>query len=645
MKYRADISGLRALAVVPVVIYHLDANLVPGGYVGVDIFFVISGYLITSILAADLKEGRFSLLRFYDRRVRRIVPAYFAVALVTAIIAMLVMPPVLLEAYGESLKWASIFLANRYFLSVTHYFGAAPDELFLLHTWSLSVEEQFYLAWPLLLAVLFHPRLRRWLPYIVLALMAVSLYVATRNAVLRPIAGFYNSNGRFWELLMGAVLALGFLPRLRDRRLAEAVAAVGLAMIVAALALFGHDNVVFPGVSALLPTGGALLILWAGEEGRATLVGRLLSFAPFAAIGLISYSLYLWHWPIIALHRYLTFRAPGLWEGVGLLAVMLAVSALSWRFVENPFRRYGPSTARVEWATVGGGVLALGGLVGLAFIMILTNGLPGRGSAAFLKAEATVNEFWRGREACLIGRTKAPEVDCRFGDPSPDAPLFVLWGDSQGDQHGPALDALGRADGFSFLQITRPGCAPQAPTPDLGPLASRELQACNALRAAALDRILSDPKVALVIIAGQWTNEVSLGFAMGRLREAVDKITAAGKPVALVGPIGSFGTGGGRCIVRTRFMGVDDGICGETRAWSDVISGPMERELLALAKDRQDVTVFLPRPLFCPADTCHPAADGVPLFYDGGHLNVTGSLFMTKAWEDVLSGLRNALPR
>ena len=644
MKYRSDISGLRALAVVPVVIFHFNEHWLPGGFVGVDIFFVISGYLITSILASDLRAGRFSLLRFYDRRVRRIVPAFAAVALVTTLISLFILPPVLLDSFGASLRASSIFFANRYFLSVTHYFGAAPDELFLLHTWSLSVEEQFYLGWPLLLAGLFHPKLRRFLPYILVVLILVSLYVATRNAVLRPVAGFYNSNGRFWELLLGAFLALGYLPRLKSARVAEAVAGLGLALIAVALVLFDPRHIVFPGVSALVPTLGALFILWAGEEGRSTLVERLLSFAPFAGIGLISYSLYLWHWPVIAIHRYLTFRAPGPLECVLLFAVMVAVSAFSWRFIEAPFRTSGPSTARSEWRSVGVGAAVLGALVALGTLFTATDGLPGRASAAFLKTEAIVNTFWKGREACLIGRTSDRERECRFGDPSPGAPYFILWGDSQGDQHGPALDAVASKMGMGFLQLTRAGCAPQAPDPADSGWQSNAIQQCNASRAEAIRRIVEDPNVKFAVIAGRWTNETSLDRAMTRLREAVTAITAAGKPVLLVGPPGTFPNGGGRCLVRRAFMGADETLCEKSRADSDAEGRPTEQALEALAGEYSNVSVFLPRALFCDAQTCHARAGDVPLYYDGGHLNVEGSLFLTKAWEDALAAVRRAAP-
>ncbi len=635
MRYRADIGGLRALAVIPVVLYHLDERLVPGGYVGVDIFFVISGYLITKLLAQDLEARRFSLLTFYDRRVRRIVPAYAAVALATSMAALILLPPGMMVAFGKSLQAASTFLANRYFLSATGYFGAAPDEQWLLPTWSLSVEEQFYLAWPLLLAVLFHPRLARLRPYLVWALIIASLAVSTRNAVLRPAPAFYNSAGRFWELLLGALLALGYLPRPRTSWQAEAVAGVGLGLIATAYATFNHDTI-FPGALALVPTAGALCLIWAGEEGRTTRVGRLLSLPPLVWIGLISYSLYLWHWPIIAIHRFLTFRSPGLWEGVGLFAAMLALSALSWRFVEAPFRRHGPASAASEWRSVGGGVAALAALAGLAWVMVATGGLPGRATAAYLAAERTVGTYWQGRATCLLGPggTMPADGQCRFGDPDPQAPVVALWGDSFGDHHGPALDRLGREEGFGFWQLTKAGCAPLAPDQAMSPLARSEPRACNAFRDQSLARLIADPRVRLVVIAGNWSNDPPADRA--RLATALDGLSAAGKPVLLVGSAGGFPTGGGRCVLRRRFAGTDEGVCDMTRAASDADAAPIEQWLGSLAAAGPGRTLFRPRLLYCDDTRCRPTADGVPLFLDGGHLDVAGALHALEAWRAVL---------
>ncbi len=628
MRYRADISGLRALAVGPVVLYHANAALVPGGFVGVDVFFVISGYLITAIIAADLAADRFSFATFYDRRIRRIVPAYALVALATTAMAVATLPPVMLDAYGRSLQYASAFLANRYFLATSGYFSPGAEEQFLLHMWSLAVEEQFYLFFPLALIGLSHPRAKRFRALVIWAVLLVSLYVATKNAILRPNNGFYNFTSRAWELLLGAVLALGLVPKLRGRLLPEAVAAAGLAMILAAMVLFDRHTV-FPGVSALLPAGGALALIWAGEEGRTTLVGRLLSLKPIAGLGLISYSLYLWHWPILAFFKFHAGDEPGLVSGMLLVGAAVVVSALSWRYVEARFRRQGPATRRSELRSIAAGLLVLAGLAGLGFGLDASGGLPGRASASFLQAQAALNDAWRGTKGCLQGPGLAPAgVQCRFGDPAPDAPLIALWGDSFANHHGPALDAIARETGYGLIQMTK--ASGFLREPGASAFASREASDRDTFRTQTLAALLADPRVRIVVIGGLWVPDDTLPAAMAALKQAVIQLTAAGKRVILVGPPAEFGdAGGGRCIIRKRFLGLDESACTTPAAAAAARAAPVEAGLQAVAAAVPGVQLVLPRTAFCDATLCRPTLPNGDLGYiDVGHLNTLGSLHL-----------------
>ncbi len=628
MQYRADISGLRALAVVPVVLYHAHAALVPGGYVGVDVFLVISGYLITAIIAGDLAQGRFSFATFYDRRVRRIVPAYALVALATTAMAVATLAPVMLTPYGRSLEYASVFLANRHFLATAGYFAPGVEEQFLLHMWSLAVEEQFYLFFPLALIVLSHPRLKRFRGLVIWAVLLASLYVASKNAVLRPNNAFYNFTSRAWELLLGAVLALGLVPRLRGRWLPEVVAAAGLAMIVVALALFDRTTV-FPGLSALLPAGGALALIWAGEEGRTPLANRLLALKPLAGIGLISYSLYLWHWPILGFFKFHAGGDPGLAAGAALVGASVAVSILSWRFVETRFRRHGPASRRSELRSIGAGLLALLALAGLGLGLELSGGLPWRASAAFLKTQAALHDHWRGTKACLQGPGLAPAgTQCRFGDPAPDAPVIALWGDSFANHHAPALDAIARDTGYGLLQVTKAGCFPQLAQPGGG--GSREAADCETFRATSLAALIADPKVTTVVIAGLWPSGAGLAPAMAGLKNAVAQLADAGKAVVLVGPPPDFVEGrGARCLIRKRFLGLDESACDLPAATAAANAAPIEMALGEIGAALSGVRVVLPRPAFCDATTCRPTLpDGGLGYIDSGHLNVPGSLHL-----------------
>ncbi|MGU3495840.1 acyltransferase family protein [Xanthobacteraceae bacterium A53D] len=631
MQYRADISGLRALAVLPVVLYHVDARFMPGGFVGVDVFFVISGYLITSILAKEMGQGRFSFLTFYDRRIRRIVPAYALVMLVTTLAAVATLPPLMLELFGRSLQYASIFLANQHFLATAGYFNPGAEEHLLLHTWSLAVEEQFYLFWPVVLLALFHPRLARWRGLIVWGLLLASLALASQNAIQRPHSAFYSFTARGWELLMGAVLALGLLPRLSGRLLPELAGAAGLAMIVAAVALF-DARTVFPGYSALLPTGGALLLLWAGEGGRRTLAGRLLSLWPLTAIGLVSYSLYLWHWPVLGLFKFHMGRHPGMGEGLALVGLAIGLSVLTYRYVETPFRRHGAVVKREEWRSVLVGLMVLGALALCGLLLTKTKGLPQRASAEYAAAEAGLRDIWEGTPKCLLGPGAAPRpAACRFGAAGDDRPLIALWGDSYADHHGPALDFIAREAGYGLVQDTKGGCAAQAPgTPDLTGLGT-ETDACEAFRANRLAQLVADPQVRVVVIGGRWPGGERQAGAMARLEEAVRALRQAGKGVVLVGTPPYFSDGGGaRCILRRRFLGLSEDVCSISAARAASQAQAQEEALAQVARDVPGVELVLPRGAFCDGATCRPTLpDGRLGFIDAGHMNRAGSLHAT----------------
>jgi peptidoglycan/LPS O-acetylase OafA/YrhL len=350
-KYRADIDGLRAIAVLSVVAFHIDIKKTPGGYVGVDVFFVISGYLISSIIFSEIAASRFSMIAFYERRIRRIFPALFGLLAICSMFAVLYLLPTELVNYAKSMFAATSFLSNFYFLRHSGYFDL-PTSQPLLHTWSLAIEEQFYIVFPLLLALirkLFPRRLR----VSVIVLFFMSLFASALVVSHSKETAFYMPYTRAWELLLGTILSLEILPPLQSFWLRNFASFLGIGMIMVSVLFYTQDTL-FPGLSALMPCVGSALIIWAGESGS-SLVGGVLSWRPLVFIGLISYSLYLWHWPVIILRRM------GVLIGVGAfashhfagaisshrfdmlieIAISFALAILSWRFVERPFR-YGP---------------------------------------------------------------------------------------------------------------------------------------------------------------------------------------------------------------------------------------------------------------------------------------------------------------
>lgn len=365
MIYRPEIDGLRAIAVAAVILFHAGFTLFGGGFVGVDVFFVISGFLITSIIVEDLKAGRFSLLRFYERRARRILPALFLVMAVSVPFAYRLLSPDDLKDFAQSLAAISLFSSNILFWGESGYFDTQAELKPLLHTWSLAVEEQFYVVFPLLLIAAW--RLGRTVLVSVLGVLAlVSLAISIGEVRDYPSAAFYLLPSRAWQLLVGGLTsflvdrwqtAAGRQPFVRHA--SEAAGWLGMAMILFALFRFS-DQTPFPGLNASLPTLGTALVLLAASQH--TRVGRLLAWKPLVGLGLISYSAYLWHQPLFAFTKHALLADLPANLAVVLCAATLALACLSWRYVEQPFRDRSLCGRRAVFALSAAGMVAFVGL-------------------------------------------------------------------------------------------------------------------------------------------------------------------------------------------------------------------------------------------------------------------------------------------
>jgi peptidoglycan/LPS O-acetylase OafA/YrhL len=335
VKYRREIDGLRSVAVLPVMLFHAGVPFIPGGFVGVDIFFVISGYLITSLIHFEVLEDRFSLWAFYERRMRRILPALFFVIAATFAFSWLWMVPSNLVDFSKSVLAVCAFVSNLYFWKATDYFAASAEMQPLLHTWSLAVEEQFYIVFPVLFFLL-SKFARRWLVPTLLALAVASFALAQWGRFSLPETRFFLPHTRAWELLLGSLVALAMvqLPVLK-RSLCEPLAALGLMLI--GVSLFGiNHEMKYPSAVTLLPTLGTVLIIAFATPH--TLVGKLLSTPLLVGIGLISYSAYLWHQPLFSLARLHEQGKPPMPVMLGLCLVSLVLAYGTWRFVEQPMR-------------------------------------------------------------------------------------------------------------------------------------------------------------------------------------------------------------------------------------------------------------------------------------------------------------------
>ncbi len=342
MKYRPEIDGLRAVAIIPVILFHAGINGFSGGYIGVDIFFVISGFLITSIILEQQVRGSFSLLNFYEKRARRILPAFFTVVLFCIPFAIWLMSPNDLITFAQSIIASLIFVSNVFFWTQSGYFSGDTQTYPLLHTWTLSVEEQFYLFFPLLL-ILAQPICKRygykWLVTVLIVIAVVSLGVAEFASRKFPTANFYLTPGRVWELMTGCICAY-FVTRHEDiflkkrLKIHSFLSACGLVLIIASIIWF-EPTTPYPSLYTVLPVIGTALILTFCTKD--CLAGRILSYRLFVAIGLISYSLYLWHQPLYAF-----MHLAGIYSQLAAflsLPILIALSIISWKFIEQPFRK------------------------------------------------------------------------------------------------------------------------------------------------------------------------------------------------------------------------------------------------------------------------------------------------------------------
>ena len=442
-KYRPDVDGLRAVAVLGVLFFHTGFAPFRGGFVGVDIFYVISGYLITSILAKDLLESKLSLVAFYERRMRRIFPALFTVLFFCIVAGTVLLDPREMIAFGKALVATNFFVSNFYFWHSAQplgYFDNAVSTQVLLHTWSLSVEEQFYLFFPATLFLLYrwrNGRVNAWL----FALAAGSFALNIWSTQQKPVAAFYWIMPRAWELLAGALLAMKALPVIRNRIVRESAGLVGLGMIFSALSL-PIKSASFPGYIVLLPCAGTCLVIHAGEGGRC-FARTLLSFPPLVFIGVISYSLYLWHWPIIVFSRHLPIHISGNAEILFVLVSSVVLAFLSFEYVERPFRGGSSPFSRRQIFTFGFAVSLA--TVAFGFAAYHSRGLWQRYDPRTRQLIASnLERINDGDGSCTNWRTEIRSLSdvrfCGLGDELPHKIMF--WGDSHVGQLYPAIKSL-----------------------------------------------------------------------------------------------------------------------------------------------------------------------------------------------------------
>jgi peptidoglycan/LPS O-acetylase OafA/YrhL len=603
MQYRPHIDGLRTVAVIPVLLFHVDAVLVPGGFTGVDIFFVISGFLITSLIVKEIEEGRFSILEFYKRRALRILPAFLVmIAFVLALTWPLLFPEET-RAFALSLVAATLFVSNIYFWQTSGYFDADVETAPLLHTWTLSVEEQFYLLLPVFLILVWRFFGRRFALAIV-AVSVLSFVVSLWGVSNRGTAAFYLLPTRAWEFGIGglaAVSGLGAkgrfaLPGTLPRTL---LAVAGAVLVVWGFVMLDGDSP-FPGANALWPAVGAMLLI-AFSEG--TVVGRLLSLRPMTAIGKISYSVYLWHWPLVVFWR---IEAPPMADWIRyavLISLSLALGALSYYFVEQPFRR--PGIRRASAPRVNGVALASLAVTATAGALVAANAERWGNLSPKVREIADYIEYRSEIDIhpCLIharvpGQDKAydPEV-CLSEDGH--RPTVLVLGDSFTEHLIPAFVEV--YPEFNFQAAAGTGCRP---------LVGLEGNwYCPRVIRPVLEDHIPSSDIDAVILAARWKPQ-----DIRALKATVDYLADHVDEVVVFGPSPEYIDSFPRLLARalrngTGFEGLDH---------------YLDPEVLALERRMRDidwspasyVSVF---DLVCPDGCLITTSEGVPYHSDYGH--------------------------
>jgi peptidoglycan/LPS O-acetylase OafA/YrhL len=513
-RYRSDVDGVRAIAVMLVVIFHGFPEAMPGGFIGVDIFFVISGFLITGIIARGLSANRFSLIGFFGRRIRRIFPALIVVLCAVLALGWLWMLPAPYAALSRDVAASAAFSANLALLLQEGYFDIESARKPLLHLWSLGIEEQFYLAWPLTLMLA--ARFRCSLLGVAAAIGLGSFVLNVALIGSNPVATFYLPFTRAWELLVGAVLASAW-DRLDHREAAANRRAVlGVALIVAAAALLDVHRA-FPGWWALMPVAGSVLLL----SAPAAWINRvLLSWPPMVRIGVISYPLYLWHWPLLVLFAIIKFRPLTLLETALVLLLSGLLAWVTYRFIERPLR-FGPS-APVKVAALAGAMA----LVAVAGIVVFEGGgfdfrLP---SEIRAMADIPAQTAQLRVHTCLLDLTH----ETRFADECVDRkrPLLLLWGDSTAGALMPGLRAAQASHDFGIAQLTASSCLPVLNVEVSSPPGCR----ANNDRVLEMARQLK-PDVILLHSVWGWGRDADVEKTVAVLRQEI------GARVVVLGPV------------------------------------------------------------------------------------------------------------
>jgi peptidoglycan/LPS O-acetylase OafA/YrhL len=624
LEHRPDIDGLRAVAVLAVLVYHLGLPM-HGGFVGVDVFFVISGFLISSIILDRFSANTFSFAWFYERRARRILPALVVVLAATTALSYRYLFPVELEEYAHSLLAATFSGSNFYFWLKSGYFDSPSASQPLLHTWSLAVEEQFYFALPpfLWLVQTYAPK-RLQLSVVCLAVASLALSIV--GAYRYPTSTFYLAPSRAWELLLGTLVSLDGFPRLRRAFAREIAGLAGIVLILWSCTAY-QTTTVFPGLAALPPCCGAALIIVAGRDGP-NLVGRLLSLKPVTAVGLVSYSLYLWHWPVIVFSNLGMTFVHGLDRHQAQVVIALvsgAMAVLSWALVERPFRIGGFfKLSRAAVFRLSGAAVVVLAVSGVSLVTL--HGVPGRFSpearemAGYLDPQRYDDQFRTGK--CFMTARDWQLEKFDLGECMPSSPgkhAVLILGDSHAAHLWWGMNAV--HPDWDVMQATAAGCKPvltQAP---------RQFPGCTRLMTFVLEKYLPTHHVDAVMLEARWEPG-----DMKSLAETIEWLQGKHVPLVLLGPMLQYDSPLPRLLAMS-MRDHDPDVPAQHRV---VAMSGLDRTMSDSATHDWHTPYVSMIDLLCDHDRCAETVQpGVPLLSDYGHLTKEGSVMVAERLRDA----------
>jgi peptidoglycan/LPS O-acetylase OafA/YrhL len=612
IKYRSDIDGLRGVSILAVIAYHYNLGNVDGGFVGVDVFFVISGYLITTIILKEINNGSFSFTNFYLRRIRRIFPAVLFLILVILVAGYFILLPSNYTKIGNSAFYSAFGLSNFYFLWNTDYFDTAAEFRPLLHTWSLAVEEQYYLIWPILLLAIVKLGNRSVLiRYGAIVLLIVMSLVFSQLSLTEDgqKTAFYMFHTRAWELGLGGLIAL--FPVLKHRIAGTVLSTLGILMIAWSMITLSSDSP-FPGLNALYPCIGAGLIILPKQDYY---VYRMLSVKPLVFIGKISYSLYLWHWPLLVLYRHHeTGRMPDQNDTLILLLLCFILSIFSWRYIEQRFRKKKTTSKKYVYVT---GLSTMIGVGVLGMAVSQASGFPHRLPEALRDVEKMTRETVTSQNGlvlahCFISSKSKGGVKF-FSDEKcitidTNKRNAIIVGDSHAAHFGKAL--RDHYPGVQFSQVTGSGCLPT--------LHAKGKTNCAILMRRAIDKAIPSGKYDTVIFSARWTRK-----GVDRLVEVVEWSKKYIKNVVIFGPTIEYSKALPTLLAKSALRNDGGEIIEAARKYKHSIT---RSRYLASKLEGLDIQYYSLVDSVCPNDKCIVVdADGKPIQYDYGHFTYRGA--------------------